>query len=105
MFYGFDQVFNILFAIIFFCVLGTMVYIFVKNISTWNKNNNSPRLTVAAKIVAKRTKVFHNQQSDGFSTTTSTSYYVTFEVKSGDRMELAVTGKEYGQMVEEMLVN
>ena len=79
MFYGFDQVFNILFAIIFFCVLGTMVYIFVKNISTWNKNNNSPRLTVAAKIVAKRTKVFHNQQSDGFSTTTSTSYYVTFE--------------------------
>lgn len=57
MFYGFDQVFNILFAIIFFCVLGTMVYIFVKNISTWNKNNNSPRLTVAAKIVAKRTKV------------------------------------------------
>ena len=93
MFYGLDQVFNILFAIIFFCVLGTMVYIFVKNISTWNKNNNSPRLTVTAKIVAKRTKVFHNQQSDGFSTTTSTSYYVTFEVKSGDRME-------YGQMAE-----
>ena len=25
MFYGLDQVFNILFAIIFFCVLGTMV--------------------------------------------------------------------------------
>ena len=24
----------------------------------------------------------------------------SFEVKSGDRMELAVTGKEYGQMVE-----
>ena len=24
MFYGLDQVFNILFAIIFFCVLGTM---------------------------------------------------------------------------------
>ena len=93
MFYGLDQVFNILFAIIFFCVLGTMVYIFVKNIS-------SPRLTVTAKIVAKRTKVFHNQQSDGFSTTTSTSYYVTFEVKSGDRMELSVAGKEYGQMAE-----
>ena len=78
MFYGFDQVFNILFAIIFFCVLGTMVYIFAKNISRWNKNNNSPRLTVTAE----------------------TSYYVTFEVKSGDRMELAVTGKEYGQMAE-----
>ncbi len=77
-----------------------MVYIFVKNISTWNKNNNSPRLTVTAKVVSKRIQVFHNQQSDGFSTVTSTSYYVTFEVKSGDRMELSVTGKEYGMMAE-----
>ena len=100
MFYGFDQVFNILFAIIFFCVLGTMVYIFVKNISTWNKNNNSPRLTVTAKIVAKRPKVLHYQQCDGLSSSTSSSYYVTFEVKSGDRMELSVAGKEYGQMAE-----
>lgn len=100
MFYGFDQIFNILCAIIFFCVLGTMAYIFVKNISTWNKNNNSPKLTVTAKVVSKRTQVFHNHQNDGFSTVTSTSYYVTFEVKSGDRMELSVTGSEYGMMAE-----
>jgi hypothetical protein len=31
---------------------------------------------------------------------TSTSYYVTFEVESGDRMELHVEGHEYGLLVE-----
>lgn len=105
MFYGLDQVFNILFAIIFFCVLGTMVYIFVKNISTWNKNNNSPRLTVTAKIVAKRTKVFHNQQSDGFSTTTSTSYYVTFEVKAVTGWSCLSQERNMVRWQREMLVN
>ena len=33
-------------------------------------------------------------------TTTDTSYYVTFQVESGDRMELSVTGSEYGMLVE-----
>ena len=32
--------------------------------------------------------------------TASTSYYVTFEVDSGDRMELCVSGEEYGMLVE-----
>ena len=30
----------------------------------------------------------------------STAYFVTFEVESGDRMELAVTGEEYGLLIE-----
>ena len=30
----------------------------------------------------------------------STSYYVTFQVESGDRMEFAVTGAEYGLLIE-----
>ena len=32
---------------------------------------------------------------------TSTDYYVTFEVASGDDMELEVSGNEYGMLVEE----
>jgi hypothetical protein len=31
---------------------------------------------------------------------TSTSYYVTFQVASGDRMELHVSGREYGILIE-----
>ena len=99
MFYGLDQVFNILFAIIFFCVLGTMVYIFVKNISTWNKNNHSPRLTVPATVVAKRTEVSRHH-TDNTMMHTFTTYYVTFQVESGDRMELEVDGSDYGMLVE-----
>ena len=99
MFYGFDQVFNILFAIIFFCVLGTMVYIFVKNISTWNKNNHSPQLTVPATVVAKRTEVSRHH-TDNTMAHTFTTYYVTFQVESGDRMELTVSGSDYGMLVE-----
>ena len=29
-----------------------------------------------------------------------TSYYVTFQVESGDRMELSVSGREYGMLAE-----
>lgn len=32
-------------------------------------------------------------------TSTSTSYYITFEVESGDRMELYVSSDEYGLLV------
>ena len=33
-------------------------------------------------------------------TTSSTWYYATFEVESGDRMELALSGSEYGMLAE-----
>ena len=36
----------------------------------------------------------------GFHSTSSTTYYVTFEVRGGDRLEFSVDGSEYGQLVE-----
>lgn len=33
-------------------------------------------------------------------TSSSTTYYVTFEVKSGNRIELIVSGQEFGMLVE-----
>ena len=56
MFYaGFDMLFSILFPILFLVVLGMILYTIIGNISTWNNNNHSPRLTVPATVVAKRT--------------------------------------------------
>jgi len=47
MFYaGIDMLFSILFPILFLVVLGMILYTIIGNISTWNKNNHSPRLTV-----------------------------------------------------------
>lgn len=92
-------------SLIFVIVFGMFIVIAVKGISQWNKNNHSPRLTVPATIVAKRTNVsshhHHNHGGTGMHHTShSTSYYVTFQVESGDRMELHVTGQEYGLLVE-----
>ena len=58
MFYaGIDMLFSILFPILFLVVLGMILYTIIGNISTWNKNNHSPRLIVPATVVAKRTEV------------------------------------------------
>ena len=100
MFYaGFDLLFSILFPILFLVVLGMILYTIIGNISTWNKNNHSPRLTVPATVVAKRTEVSRHH-TDNTMMHTFTTYYVTFQVESGDRMELTVSGSDYGMLVE-----
>lgn len=93
----------IMIAVVFVLVIGVFVFVAVKGIGQWNKNNHSPRLTVSAAVVAKRIRVSggHMHSADvHHHTHTTTSYYVTFQVDSGDRMELAVDGTEYGMLVE-----
>lgn len=93
----FELVFFLMFGMLFAVFIGT----FVKGISQWNKNNHAPRLTVPVTVVAKRTNVSrHHRGTDRPYTTASTTYHVTFEVESGDRMELHVAGSEFGLMIE-----
>ena len=99
---GFDM-FSIMFTIVFVLVIGTFIVTAVKGIGQWNKNNNSPRLTVPATVVSKRTNVtrhHHGGANGHHHHHTSTTYYVTFQVESGDHMELHVAGHEYGLLVE-----
>ena len=109
MFYsGFDALFSILFPLVFLVVLGMILFTIVGNLRTWGKNNASPRLTVPATVVAKRTNVSRHRTANagdmtgahGYTSTSTTTYYVTFQVESGDRMELRLSGTEYGQLVE-----
>ena len=98
-------IFGIMFTLVFVIAIGMFIVIAVKGISQWNKNNHSPRLTVPATIVAKRTNVshhhHHNHGGTGMHHTThSTTSYVTFQVESGDRMELHVAGHEFGMLIE-----
>lgn len=104
---GFDAMFTIVPVIVcigFVLVFGMMIVSAVKGISQWNKNNASPKLTVEAELVAKRGHVSRHHHSGGPDraghTTTSTTYYVTFQVPSGDRMEFQVPDREYGLLVE-----
>ena len=104
MVYGFGFVlFRIMFALAFVLVIGMFLVFAVKGIAQWNQNNHSPRLTVPAVIVAKRTNVTRHHHSGAgghHHHHTSPSYYVTFQFGGGDRMELLVSGSEYGMLVE-----
>lgn len=98
---GFEFI-SIIMFIIFALTFGVVLFVFVKGLAQWNKNNHSPRLTVDATVVTKRTDVsYHNHHVDSdMHMTRTTTYYVTFQVESGDRMELCVSGREYGELVD-----
>lgn len=87
-----------MFYIVFFLVIAVFVFTFVKIITEWVSNNNSPRLSVDAKIVDKHMTTHHHHHSGHHSH--SHSYFITFEVQSGDRMELRVPRTEFGLLVE-----
>lgn len=74
-------------------VIGMFVFFIVKGIGEWGRNNNEPVLSVDCRVVAKRTHVSGHENS-------SSTYYVTFEVESGDRMEFRVKGNEFGMLAE-----
>lgn len=105
--FGFGD-FEAMFTLAFVFVFGLIVVSVIRGISTWNRNNNSPRLVVAAEVVTKREDVSHSSMpvagdatgAHGFHTSSSTAYYVTFEVKGGDRLEFNVSGTEYDQLAE-----
>lgn len=84
---------GIIFFIIFILAFGIIIFGIIKGITQWNKNNHSPRLTVTAGIVAKRTQVSHTHHNTGTGAmhmSSSTSYYVTFEVESSAFREHAI---------------
>ena len=96
---GFGMTFSIMQVImllVFVLVLGSIIVTLIRGVGEWNKNNQSPKLTVPATVVAKRSDVHRGIETMH----TFTSYYVTFQVESGDRMEFEVSDMEYGMLAE-----
>ena len=104
--FGFDfgfRIFGILFVVMFMVVMGIFIVTLGREIREWNQNNHSPRLTVPATVIAKRTNVSHSSHggtNGHHHHSTSTTYYVTFQVDSGDRMELYMAGHKFGLLLE-----
>lgn len=86
------SVFPLFFGVTFVLILGFIVSTFVKNARQERHNDRSPKLTVEATVVAKRIHVWGDHSR--------TNYYATFQVASGDRMELEVPNSQYGYLVE-----
>lgn len=96
------EIFPVLFGLAFAAILAVIVVVAAKGIGQWHKNNQSPVLTVQAEVTGKRRNdSMHMQQvGDVNMPMTDTTYYATFQVPSGDRMELRLSGKEYGLLRE-----
>ncbi|UCZ54241.1 DUF2500 domain-containing protein [Bacillus shivajii] len=87
----------IIIGLIFFIVIGTILYQLFNGIREWARNNQLPRETVKSKIVSKRTDV---RKRAGKNHRTYTTYFVTFELEDGSRKEFKISGREYGQLAE-----
>ena len=95
--------FDIVFVLIFCATFGIILYAFVNAARREINNNRSPRLTVTATVVTKRRNESSHYHSSGNACAHrhySTNYYVTFQVQSGDRLELNVGANEIGYLVE-----
>ena len=99
MMFGFmDSVFPIMFFLVFGLVFCTFTVTFVRGIGQWNKNNHSPKLTVPATVVGRREHRSRSGSREHRHYTTS--YYITFQFESGDRLELHIPSNQFGYIVE-----
>ncbi|GCD10175.1 DUF2500 domain-containing protein [Clostridium tagluense] len=86
--------------VIFMIIFGIIIFGIIKGTGQWSKNNKQPVLSVKAKVVTKRAHTTSSSMNDNQPAHSSTFYNVTFEVESGDRMELKISGGEYGLLAE-----
>lgn len=79
MFYsGRFELFSLLFGIAFLAFFAVFTYILICNVRTWVSNNNSPRITTAARVVEKHSHITH---SNGHM---HRRFYVTFRLGEGE---------------------
>ena len=94
-------IFGVIFILLFILVFATFIVVFSRIIRQKRKDDRSPRLTVPVTVVSRRADVrVHHHNNTNMHHTTSTTYYATFEVESGDRMELHVPATEYGLLID-----
>ena len=94
--FGMFSIMEFLFPLFFIAFFGVFFVLLFRFVKEWNKNNHSPRLTVNATVVGRR----DHRSRGGRNHSSHTSYYITFQVESGDRMELNIPANEYGYIVE-----
>ena len=86
------DIMSVFVPVMFLLVFGIIIGSIVQNFKKQRKNDAAPRINSAATVVTKRTKVWGDHSR--------TDYYATFQFASGDRMEMHMTGQEYGMLVE-----
>lgn len=94
------QVVNLMQILIFGLIFVFVIVSLVRSIRRWGKDEKSPRLTVDAKVAAKRAARQRRMSNEHGSGRDYTNYYATFQFESGDRLELELKSYEFGLLVE-----
>ena len=84
------------FYLIAFVIIGVLAFHLLRGLAEWLRNNQSPRETKQATVVAKRFQVSGGGQQQPSQTT----YYLTFEFLDRQRLEYRVKASIFGQLVE-----
>ncbi|TXK83912.1 DUF2500 domain-containing protein [Paenibacillus sp. N3.4] len=88
--------FGTIFTIIFLFIIGFILFMIIKGLITWSSNNASPIQSRNCKVVTKRMKV----SGGSGESSSSSSYYITFEFEDRSRLELRVSNDQFGYIVE-----
>ncbi|WP_028549724.1 DUF2500 domain-containing protein [Paenibacillus sp. UNC451MF] len=95
-FSGPPPIFSVMFVVVPLFIVGVLIFIVVKGLSIWVSNNAADVVNTQARIVSKRIEV----SGGSGDTSSSTTYYVTFEFADRRRIELQVRGSVHGLLVE-----
>lgn len=82
--------------VIFVIVIGGFIFAIGSSVKQYASNKAQTVETVPARVITKRP---HTWGGSGDSSA-HTSYYITFELENGERMEMPVSGQFYGMNAE-----
>ena len=89
----------VLVGVVFVIVIGIIIVRSAQGVAEWSHNNRQPVLSVPARVVSKRTATSGHMSSNSGGHV-STSYFATFELGSGERLEFPLYGKGFGLLAE-----
>lgn len=84
------------FQVIFFIFFAFIIFL---SVSRYIKNENSPIISIKAKLIKKKRDVHTNTDSNGVMTTNET-LILKFELDTGSEMELIVGGRIFRNIPE-----
>ncbi|MBO4384920.1 MAG: DUF2500 family protein [Clostridia bacterium] len=85
--------FFIFFAIMFLGVFGSVIAVIIRKVTEEVNNSSLPEEQLKAVVVAKRMNLTGGEHA-------ATFYYATFELEDDRRMELVMSGYQYGALAE-----
>ena len=86
---------KMLFFLVFFAVVGYILYAMLSKLAEWHRNNLAPEESVRAQLVKAEEK-----KSTSMMPVDSTSYELTFSTESGEEKQYKVSGKIYRKLVQ-----